>query len=62
MEEEAEKLKEMQNAVDLKMNMSSPTLCKYFFIVTANIYCAVVDRQYLLILIPMQSFSENIGH
>ena len=29
MEEEAEKLKEMQNAVDLKMNMSSPTVCKY---------------------------------
>ncbi|XP_053401624.1 polyadenylate-binding protein 2-B-like [Mercenaria mercenaria] len=30
MEEEAEKLKEMQNAVDLKMNMSSPTLSSAF--------------------------------
>lgn len=26
MEEEAEKIREMQNAVDLKMNMSSPGL------------------------------------
>lgn len=30
MEEEAEKLKEMQNAVDLKMNMSSPTMSSAF--------------------------------
>lgn len=30
MEEEAEKLKEMQNAVELKMNMSSPTVSSAF--------------------------------
>jgi len=30
MEEEAEKIREMQKDVDLKMNMSSPTLCKDF--------------------------------
>ena len=39
MEEEAEKLKEMQNAVDLKMNMSSPTLCKYN--VWIKLHCSV---------------------
>ena len=40
MEEEAEKLKEMQNAVDLKMNMSSPTLCKF------RIHSSYIDNRH----------------
>ena len=63
MEEEAEKLKEMQTEVDKQMNMSSPTAARKFIehlrfmIMTDNVFS--INRRILSCLVSFSFMSQH---
>lgn len=60
MEEEAEKLKEMQTEVDKQMNMSSPTATRKFRLQCTFIFKVLSRSIYLAQVLGSQSFNCKI--